>query len=119
MERISRIQYGGQDANKVGEVAVVTRCLSTRAQRVNWDAVDRLIVVSDAKYREFVAAFPEQAPKTVVIPEADLPYCDWMGSLNVQEWRSTFRFPTYRLLTLTPNSRLVSTSSRRNRYHRR
>lgn len=56
---------------------------------------------------------------TVVIPETDLPYCDWMGSLNVQEWRSTFKFPTYWLLTLTPNSRLVSASFRRNRYHRR
>lgn len=56
---------------------------------------------------------------TVVIPETDLPYCDWMGSLDVQEWRSAFKFPTYWLLTLTPNSRLVSASFRRNRYHRR
>jgi glycosyltransferase involved in cell wall biosynthesis len=40
------------------------------ASRVNWDAVDRLILVSQAKLREFSAAFPEQAHKAVVIPEA-------------------------------------------------
>jgi glycosyltransferase involved in cell wall biosynthesis len=40
------------------------------AQRINWDAVDRLIVVSEAKLREFSEAFPQQAYKAVVIPEA-------------------------------------------------
>jgi glycosyltransferase involved in cell wall biosynthesis len=40
------------------------------ADRVNWDAVDRLIVVSQAKFREFAAAFPAQTHKAVVIPEA-------------------------------------------------
>ena len=40
------------------------------ASRVNWDAVDRLILVSQAKLREFGAAFPEQRHKAVVIPEA-------------------------------------------------
>lgn len=40
------------------------------ANRVNWDAVDRLIVVSQAKLDEFAALFPGQAHKAVVIPEA-------------------------------------------------
>ncbi len=40
------------------------------ASQVNWDAVDRLILVSQAKYREFVASFPGQARKAMVIPEA-------------------------------------------------
>ena len=40
------------------------------ANRINWDAVDRLILVSHAKLREFTAAFPAQAHKAVVIPEA-------------------------------------------------
>ena len=40
------------------------------ADRVNWDAVDRIILVSEAKRREFTARFPEQAHKIVVIPEA-------------------------------------------------
>lgn len=40
------------------------------ADRVNWDAVDRLIVVSQAKLREFGAAFPNQTHKVVMIPEA-------------------------------------------------
>jgi glycosyltransferase involved in cell wall biosynthesis len=40
------------------------------ADRINWDTVDRLIVVSQAKYREFAAAFPAQTHKVVMIPEA-------------------------------------------------
>jgi glycosyltransferase involved in cell wall biosynthesis len=40
------------------------------ADRINWDAVDRLIVVSQAKFREFAAAFPAQTHKAVMIPEA-------------------------------------------------
>jgi len=42
----------------------------TWAKRINWDAVDRLVVVSEAKRREFTAAFPEHAGKLVMIPEA-------------------------------------------------
>ncbi len=38
--------------------------------KVNWDAVDKVILVSRAKQREFIAKFPTQAPKTVVINEA-------------------------------------------------
>ncbi len=40
------------------------------ADRVNWDAVDRIILVTEAKRREFVGRFPAQAGKVVVIPEA-------------------------------------------------
>ncbi len=40
------------------------------ADRINWDAVDRLILVSQAKYDEFAARFPEQLHKVTVIPEA-------------------------------------------------
>lgn len=40
------------------------------ADRVNWDAVDKVILVTEAKRREFVRRFPAQATKVVVIPEA-------------------------------------------------
>jgi glycosyltransferase involved in cell wall biosynthesis len=40
------------------------------ADRINWDVVDRIILVSEAKRREFVSRFPEQSPKVIVIPEA-------------------------------------------------
>jgi glycosyltransferase involved in cell wall biosynthesis len=40
------------------------------AERINWDAVDRVILVSEAKHREFSAAFPHHAHKATVIPEA-------------------------------------------------
>ncbi len=40
------------------------------ADRVNWDNVDRIIVVTEAKRREFTDKFPEQAAKVLVIPEA-------------------------------------------------
>ena len=40
------------------------------ADRINWDAVDRIVLVSQAKLREFTAAFPRHAAKAVVIPEA-------------------------------------------------
>jgi len=42
----------------------------TWAHRINWDAVDRLILVSQAKMQEYSAAFPAHAHKAVVIPEA-------------------------------------------------
>lgn len=38
------------------------------ADRINWDAVDRIILVSEAKRREFTARFPNQAHKIAVIP---------------------------------------------------
>jgi glycosyltransferase involved in cell wall biosynthesis len=40
------------------------------ADQVRWEAVDRIILVSQAKQREFAARFPAQAHKVVVIPEA-------------------------------------------------
>jgi glycosyltransferase involved in cell wall biosynthesis len=38
--------------------------------QVDWEAVDRIILVSKAKEREFGNLFPEQASKVAVIPEA-------------------------------------------------
>lgn len=38
--------------------------------RINWDPVDKIILVSKAKQSEFLAKFPEQEGKTVVIPVA-------------------------------------------------
>jgi glycosyltransferase involved in cell wall biosynthesis len=38
--------------------------------KINWDAVDRIILVTEAKRMEFVARFPNQANKIVVVPEA-------------------------------------------------
>lgn len=40
------------------------------AHRINWERVDRLILVSQAKLKEFAAAFPQHVQKAVVIPEA-------------------------------------------------
>jgi glycosyltransferase involved in cell wall biosynthesis len=40
------------------------------AHQVNWDAVDRVILVSQAKLREFTARYPQHAAKAVMIPEA-------------------------------------------------
>lgn len=37
---------------------------------VNWDAVDRIILVSEAKRREFLDRFPEYSDRIEVIPEA-------------------------------------------------
>lgn len=38
--------------------------------RINWDGVDKIILVSQAKKQEFIDRFPEQASKIVVINEA-------------------------------------------------
>ena len=40
------------------------------SKSVNWGKVDKVILVSEAKRREFNAKFPEHATKVVVIPEA-------------------------------------------------
>lgn len=40
------------------------------ADRVRWEGVDKIILVSQAKRREFLSRFPELASKVVVIPEA-------------------------------------------------
>lgn len=42
-------------------------------EQVNWEAVDQVILVSQAKQREFVTLFPQQASKAVFIPEATSP----------------------------------------------
>jgi glycosyltransferase involved in cell wall biosynthesis len=39
-------------------------------EHINWDPVDRIILVSDAKKSEFNALFPQYTTKIVVIPEA-------------------------------------------------
>ena len=38
--------------------------------KINWDAVDKIILVSEAKKREFIGRYPNQASKVVVIYEA-------------------------------------------------
>lgn len=38
--------------------------------KIQWSTVDRIILVSHAKKREFSARFPDQASKIIVIPEA-------------------------------------------------
>jgi glycosyltransferase involved in cell wall biosynthesis len=40
------------------------------ADHIQWDRVDRVILVSRAKEREFAERFPDHAGKVVVIPEA-------------------------------------------------
>jgi glycosyltransferase involved in cell wall biosynthesis len=40
------------------------------ADKINWHAVDKIILVSEMKRREFVERFPMHAAKVVVIPEA-------------------------------------------------
>ncbi len=43
------------------------------ADQIDWDVVDRVILVSEAKKREFISRFPAQVEKVVVIPEAISP----------------------------------------------
>jgi glycosyltransferase involved in cell wall biosynthesis len=38
--------------------------------RINWDSVDKIILVSEAKREEFIAKFPEQEAKIAVIPSS-------------------------------------------------
>lgn len=38
------------------------------SDKINWDAVDKIILVSNAKKREFLLKFPGQASKIVVLP---------------------------------------------------
>lgn len=40
------------------------------ADQINWDAVDRIVMVSDAKRREFSEKYPDHASKVVVISSA-------------------------------------------------
>lgn len=53
------------------QCAIVTRLhryeMYEWAERINWQAVDKVILVSRAKEREFLARFPQQAGKSVVV----------------------------------------------------
>jgi glycosyltransferase involved in cell wall biosynthesis len=58
--------------------------------KVNWDVVDKIILVSQAKRQEFSQKFPNQAHKIVVFPEAiscerfkpvSKPFCGNLGIL--------------------------------------
>ena len=53
---------------------IVTRLhsfeLADWAHRINWDRVDRIIFISDAIRRKFLARYPEQADKSVLIYNA-------------------------------------------------
>ncbi|MBE0411240.1 MAG: glycosyltransferase, partial [Anaerolineales bacterium] len=40
------------------------------ADKINWDNVDRIILVTEAKRQEFASKYPQHASKLVVIPEA-------------------------------------------------
>ncbi len=40
------------------------------ADKINWEKVDKIILVSEAKRAEFTARFPQDASKIVVLPEA-------------------------------------------------
>jgi glycosyltransferase involved in cell wall biosynthesis len=54
--------------------AIVTRLhrweLYAWADAVDWNAVDRVILVSEAKREEFLKRFPEQESKVTVVPES-------------------------------------------------
>jgi glycosyltransferase involved in cell wall biosynthesis len=39
------------------------------ADQIEWEVVDKIILVSEAKHREYAAQFPQYASKVVVIPE--------------------------------------------------
>jgi glycosyltransferase involved in cell wall biosynthesis len=47
--------------------------------KVNWDAVDKIIFVSQAKRQEFIDKFPAQVEKTIVINEAVDPDKFWFS----------------------------------------
>jgi len=69
------------------------------ADQINWDRVDRIIVVSQAKKEEFTQRFPEQAEKIVVIPEAVS-----LNKFSLQE--KPFGFDIGILCWLTPRKRV-------------
>jgi len=63
-----------QASHLPSRAALVTRLhryeLYRWADKIRWDAVDRVILVSEAKRREFCRRFPAQAGKVTVIPES-------------------------------------------------
>ena len=64
----------GMASNMPKTCGIVTRMhrydLYKWIDQVNWDNVDRIILVSRAKQQEFAKTLPQQAHKIVVIPEA-------------------------------------------------
>lgn len=53
----------------------------------------------EASFIELLAIRPNDLSKLIRIPRSDLPYCDWMGSLSLTEWRSlNFLSPRYACL---------------------
>jgi len=81
--------------------------------QINWDVVDKIILVSQAKKREFIGRFPAHASKVVVIPEA--------VSLNKFRPREkAFNGDIGTLCDLTPRKRiydLILAFSELNRLH--
>jgi glycosyltransferase involved in cell wall biosynthesis len=69
------------------------------ADRVNWEAVDRIILVSQAKKREFVTRFPEQAAKIVVSTES-------ISLEKFVHWPKTFNGDIGTLCQLIPRKRV-------------
>ncbi len=66
---------------------------------INWDVLDRIILVSQAKQREFSAVFPEQAAKTVVIGPA-------IALDKFQLWTKPFAGNIGILCHMTPRKRV-------------
>lgn len=66
---------------------------------INWDAVDKIILVSQSKKQEFLAKHPEQAAKIIVINEAVDPN-------KFQPQTKTFNGDIGTLCHLTPRKRV-------------
>ena len=65
------LSYASQLPKTCGMVTRLHRYeLNQFAERINWEHVDKVILVSQAKKREFIRRFPTQEQKIVVIPEA-------------------------------------------------
>ncbi|KAH9945730.1 hypothetical protein B0H21DRAFT_693844, partial [Amylocystis lapponica] len=43
-----------------------------------------------AALAQILAGYEENTPSVIQIPKEDLPYCDWMGTLTLQEWKSLY-----------------------------
>jgi glycosyltransferase involved in cell wall biosynthesis len=69
------------------------------AEKINWNVVDKIILVSKAKKREFQSLLPEQESKIVIIPEAIS-----LGKFPLRSRR--FRGDIGTLCSLVPRKRL-------------
>ena len=89
------------------QCAVVTRLHSFElyewAPQINWNAVDKIILISHAMQRQFAALYPEQAHKTVVVYNG--------RSLNAfyPPAKKTFNFQLGMLCHLKPIKRIYET----------